>query len=272
MKEAFIKNLYQAHREAPHIPSPSLVCNWLNHLLELLFPEFSDHRYQNLREFEHHFQSTQLELVQILDLLDDDLSEDAETLEQRFSAQLSQVRELLIKDAQAILKGDPAASNFTEVIRTYPGFYAIAVYRLAHEFIKLNIPLIPRVLTEHAHGKTGIDIHPAARIGEHFCIDHGTGVVIGETVEIGNHVKLYQGVTLGALSVKKEMAQTKRHPTIQDRVVIYANATILGGETVIGHDSIIGGSVWLTKSVAPHCRIYYQGYSRQRTETEEVEG
>jgi serine O-acetyltransferase len=125
------------------------------------------------------------------------------------------------------------------------------------------VPLIPRILTEHAHSETGIDIHPGAQIGEYFCIDHGTGVVIGETVEIGEGVKIYQGVTLGALSVDKKLAQTKRHPTIQDRVVIYSGATILGGDTVIGHDSVIGGNVWVTKSVPPHSLLYYQAAVRQ---------
>ena len=158
----------------------------------------------------------------------------------------------------SMYEGDPAAKSESEVVRTYPGFYAIAAYRLAHELHLLGVEGIPRVITEFAHSKTGIDIHPAAKIGEHFCIDHGTGVVIGETTIIGNHVKIYQGVTLGALSVDKSDAEKKRHPTIEDRVVIYAGATILGGETTIGHDSIIGGNVWLTQSVPPQSKIYYQ--------------
>ena len=264
MKRKFIERLYREHAECPNVPSPDLVCNWLNGLLGTLFPEFSNRHFKNLREFEHHFLRLKIDLLGILDLLSDEMATKAETLEKAFSERLPDVRELLIKDAHAILRGDPAAITFTEVIRTYPGFYAIAVYRMAHEFYRLGVPLIPRILTEYAHGKTGIDIHPAAEIGENFCIDHGTGIVIGETVTIGNDVKLYQGVTLGALSVKKEMAKTKRHPTIQDRVIIYANSTILGGETVIGHDSIIGGSVWLTKSAPPYSRIYYQGYLKQQ--------
>ncbi|MFD2144654.1 serine O-acetyltransferase [Mucilaginibacter antarcticus] len=143
------------------------------------------------------------------------------------------------------------------MIRTYPGFFAISCYRLAHSLYKHEVPLLPRILTEYAHSKTGIDIHPAAEIGEYFYIDHGTGLVIGETTVIGKHVKLYQGVTLGALSVDKSMADTKRHPTVEDNVVIYSGATILGGETVVGYDSIIGGNVWLTKSVEPHSRVYH---------------
>ncbi|MEO1713071.1 MAG: serine O-acetyltransferase, partial [Bacteroidota bacterium] len=156
------------------------------------------------------------------------------------------------------------AVSQTEVIRTYPGFFAIAVYRIAHGIRNLGIPLIPRILTEHAHSETGIDIHPGAIIGDSFCIDHGTGVVIGETVVIGNHVKMYQGVTLGALSVTKELAATKRHPTIEDGVVIYSGATILGGETTIGHNSIIGGNVWLTKSVPPYSILYYKAEIQYR--------
>lgn len=143
-------------------------------------------------------------------------------------------------------------------MRTYPGFYAIAAYRMAHQLLKQGVKEIPRIITEHAHSKTGIDIHPAATIGRHFCIDHGTGVVIGETSVIGDHVKIYQGVTLGALSVNKEDASRKRHPTLEDHVVVYAGATILGGETVIGHNSVIGGNVWLTRSVPPLSKIYYQ--------------
>ena len=157
----------------------------------------------------------------------------AEDLEAAFLDELPRNYELLQMDADAIMAGDPAAVSRTEVIRTYPGFRAIAVFRLANTFHRLGVPLIPRILTEHVHGVTGIDIHPGATVGERFCIDHGTGIVIGETVEIGNNVKIYQGVTLGALSVRKEYAKTKRHPTIEDNVVIYSGATILGGETII---------------------------------------
>ncbi len=270
MENKFLDQLYQAHQRTPRIPSPSQVCAWLDGLLAMLFPEFSSQSYQHLREFEHHFQSLRLQLLKILDYLDDDLETDFEELESTFNADLPRLRNALIEDAHAILQGDPAALSITEVIRSYPGFRAIAVYRIAHRFHQLGVPLIPRILTESAHNRTGIDIHPSAIIGRRFCIDHGTGIVIGETVEIGDDVKLYQGVTLGALSVKKEMAKTKRHPTIEDRVVIYANATILGGETVIGHDSIIGGSVWLTESIPPHSRIYYQGLEHQQTKREQV--
>jgi serine O-acetyltransferase len=177
-----------------------------------------------------------------------------------FLEQLPDLRALLALDVQAAYEGDPATKTTDEVIFCYPGLEAITIYRLAHLLDELEIPLIPRMMTEWAHSKTGIDIHPGARIGHHFFIDHGTGVVIGETCEIGNHVKLYQGVTLGALSFATDndgqlVRGTKRHPTLEDRVIIYANATVLGGMTVVGHDSVIGSSVWLTRSVDPHTTV-----------------
>ncbi len=265
-EKQFIDRLYSAHESAQRIPSPSSVCNWLDGLLMVMFPELSNRRYSSRRELEQHYLQLKLELFSLLETMERMLPTPAEELEEAFLDRLPAIHRLLHKDAEALLSGDPAAVSKTEVIRTYPGFKATAVYRLAHEFHILGVPLIPRILTEHVHSLTGIDIHPGAEIGESFCMDHGTGIVIGETVKIGNEVKLYQGVTLGALSVDKEMAKTKRHPTIEDRVVIYAGATILGGETVIGHDSIIGGSVWLTKTVPPHSRIYYNGYVRQKVE------
>ena len=258
MNDQFINQLYEAHLNRDAIPSPKLVCDWLNGLLKILFPELSDRKYDSRRSLEQHFDALQLELFTILSTLFRDDEKKAEQVECQFKKLLPTVREVLLMDAKAILVGDPAAVSMTEVIRTYPGFYALAVHRLANIFHSMEVPLIPRILSEHAHNITGIDIHPAATIGNRFCIDHGTGVVIGETVIIGNDVKLYQGVTLGALSVKKEMAKTKRHPTIEDNVIIYAGATILGGNTVIGRDSIIGGNVWITKSVEPNSRIYYQ--------------
>lgn len=270
MKKEFIAKLFESHREARAIPSPEQVCNWLNGLLKIMFPELADRRYRTLREFENHCYDISLELFTILEILDDLMEDSPAHVETVFLDHLPRIREMLLKDAEAILKGDPAAVSITEVIRTYPGFFAIAVYRLAHEFHCLGVPLIPRILTEYAHNQTGIDIHPAARIGNNFCIDHGTGVVIGETVEIGNDVKLYQGVTLGALSVRKEMAKTKRHPTLEDRVVIYSGATILGGDTVIGNDSIVGGNVWITKSIPPFSRVYYQGKLRHQVVQEDV--
>jgi serine O-acetyltransferase len=173
-----------------------------------------------------------------------------------FLEQIPKLRSVLAKDVRAAYDGDPACKSLDEVIFCYPGLEAITVYRVAHLLHELQIPFIPRMMTEWAHGRTGIDIHPGATIGDYFFIDHGTGVVIGETCEIGNHVKIYQGVTLGALSFPTDgegqlVRGQKRHPTLQDGVVIYANATVLGGRTVIGRDSVIGSSVWLTRSVEP---------------------
>jgi serine O-acetyltransferase len=171
---------------------------------------------------------------------------------------IPEIRRLIKLDVEAAFQGDPAAKSHEEVILSYPCLEAILVHRMAHELWIRHVPLIPRMMSEYIHSKTGIDIHPGATIGEYFFIDHGTGVVIGETTKIGNYVKLYQGVTLGALSVKKEEGEKKRHPTIEDKVTIYSGATILGGDTVIGEGSIIGGNVWILSSVPPHSRIYYQ--------------
>ncbi len=178
----------------------------------------------------------------------------------QFLERVPELRKILALDVKAAYDGDPAVRTSDEIIFCYPGLEAVTIYRLAHVLHELSIPFIPRMMTEWAHSKTGIDIHPGATIGHHFFIDHGTGVVIGETCEIGNHVKLYQGVTLGALSFATDgdgnlVRGTKRHPTLEDRVVIYANATVLGGATVIGHDSVVGSSVWLTRSVAPHTTV-----------------
>jgi serine O-acetyltransferase len=180
----------------------------------------------------------------------------AELVVDEFFEEFPKIRELLSKDLEAAVRGDPAAMSADEVILSYPGFQAIAVHRMSHFFWTRQVPLIPRMMSELIHGRTGIDIHPGAEIGESFFIDHGTGVVVGETTVIGKNVKLYQGVTLGALSVKKSESGRKRHPTIEDDVTIYANATILGGETVIGQGSVIGGSVWITESVPPFSKIY----------------
>ena len=173
-----------------------------------------------------------------------------------FFEELPKIRIILSKDLEAAVRGDPAAMSADEVILSYPGFQAIVVHRIAHFFWTRQVPLIPRMMSELVHRRTGIDIHPGARIDESFFIDHGTGVVFGETTIIGKNVKIYQGVTLGALSVKKGECGYKRHPTIEDDVTIYANATILGGDTVIGKGSVIGGSVWITQSVSPYSKVY----------------
>ncbi len=185
---------------------------------------------------------------------------EAEECAAAFLLTLPRLREILATDVQAALDGDPAATCRDEIIFSYPSIYAVMVYRLAHELYEMRVPLLPRIMTEHAHHRTGIDIHPGTRIGSSFFIDHGTGVVIGGTAIIGNNVKLYQGVTLGAFSFDKDagghlVRGTKRHPTIEDEVVIYAGATILGGDTVVGRGSVIGGNVWLTHSVPPGTRV-----------------
>ena len=194
-----------------------------------------------------------------------------EGVSDRFFTQLENVFEKLKLDAAAILEFDPAAKSLVEVVSAYPGFYAVAVYRIANEMAQEQIPFLPRIIAEHAHSKTGIDINPKAQIGESFFIDHGTGVVIGETCVIGNAVKIYQGVTLGALQVSKDLANTKRHPTIEDNVIIYSGATILGGDTVIGKHTVIGGNVWLTESVPSYSLVFAQHETKVRDKKEYVQ-
>jgi serine O-acetyltransferase len=189
---------------------------------------------------------------------------DAEPVVRAFFERMPAVHAALVLDAEAIVRGDPAAESLEEVIIAYPGFLATAVHRVAHELYRLEVPLFPRVLSEWSHRETGIDIHPGARIGTGFAIDHGTGVVIGETSEIGDRVRIYQGVTLGAMAVSKKLANRKRHPTIGDDVVIYANATILGGNTVVGAGSVIGGNVWLTNSIPPRSVVQFSSRVEQR--------
>ena len=192
----------------------------------------------------------------IYDYLKDNEVAQKETLS--FFNSIENIYLTLLRDAQATLDNDPAAQNLEEVYIAYPGFYAIVVHRFAHQLWLQNLKLLARVWSEFAHSKTGIDIHPGAKIGNNFCIDHGTGIVIGETCVIGNNVKIYQGVTLGALSVSKDKMNAVRHPRIGDNVVIYSGATILGGQTHIGHDSTIGGNVWLTESIEPFTVMYYK--------------
>ena len=185
------------------------------------------------------------------------LDERAEEITVAFFHRVPAIREYLDTDLEAFFDGDPAAESLDEIILCYPGFYTITVFRMAHELYSLGVPMLPRIMTEYAHGQTGIDINPGAAIGRYFFIDHGTGIVIGETTTIGEHVKIYQGVTLGALSTKggRRLQNKKRHPTIEDHVTIYSGASILGGETVIGKGSIIGGNVFITSSVEPGTRV-----------------
>lgn len=212
---------------------------------------------------------------------EDELLSAAEQISLQFLNRLTAVRELIQTDLQAAFDGDPAAFNKPEIIFSYPGLFAIMVNRIAHELYLLGVPLIPRMMTEYAHTQTGIDIHPGAVLGRYFFIDHGTGIVIGETSVIGNNVKIYQGVTIGALSTRggQKLAGKKRHPTIEDNVTIYAGASILGGETVIGHDSVIGGNAFITTSIPSNTRVsiknqeleYKTGRNEPRSTSEVVQ-
>ncbi len=197
----------------------------------------------------------------------------ADELTVRFVGRLVELRQLLSLDVEAAFEGDPAAKGYDEIVLSYPAIRALAIHRIAHELYLYGVPLLPRIMSEYAHDRTGIDIHPGARIGERFFIDHGTGIVIGETAVIGDRVRLYQGVTLGATSLRHSSALRgkKRHPTIEDDVTIYAGSTILGGETVIGARSIIGGNVWLTKSVPPGSRVMAEA-PRQRVQGPDDDG
>lgn len=182
--------------------------------------------------------------------------EQANDIVEKFFESLPEMQRRLTKDAHCYLANDPAAKSLEEVILTYPGFFALSVHRIAHKLHELQVPLLPRLFAEYAHSKVGIDIHPGAKIGKNLFLDHGTGIVIGETTVVGNDVKIYQGVTLGALYLEKKLSAVKRHPTVEDNVVIYAGATILGGDTIIGRYSTIGGGAWVTKSVIPYSLVY----------------
>lgn len=266
MKKKFIDKLFELHNKAEKLPNKTAICNFTNDLMQMLFPQLSERIFNSKVELEVHYNIIFNQLVDILAKMQNRLEEPADLLAGKFMTRLPEIQHMLMDDAEAIASGDPAAVSVNQVIRTYPGFFAIAFYRIANAFCRLNVPLLPRVLTEYAHNRTGIDIHPLADIGAHFCIDHGTGIVIGATTRVGNHVKIYQGVTLGALSVAKEMARLKRHPTIEDHVVIYAGATILGGNTVIGSHSVIGGNVWITESIPPYSKVYHRPQIKVRIE------
>lgn len=255
----FADKLFEKRKEyKPRTPIKSASQSFLRELLELLFPHYSVKSYFNSDEIESKIYLLRRNFQEILISLNNGIEILAEDISKNFFEKIEAVHALLLKDAEAICKGDPAAKSIDEVILAYPGFSAIAIYRLAHELYLLEVPLLPRIFTEYAHQLSGIDIHPGATIGESFFIDHGTGIVIGETTQIGNEVKIYQGVTLGALSVDKDLAETKRHPTIEDEVVIYSNAVILGGKTVIGNNSTVGGNVWLTRSVPPNSIVLHR--------------
>lgn len=258
MNADFLGNLFNQHKVFKPLPSRSKICEFLDGLLQLLFPQLSEQKFDKLEDLNAYAKKLNTSLIEILNGLGGNLNTSPENVKSEFLKQLPDIYAILKTDAEAIAQGDPASLDINEVIRTYPGFYSIAIYRIAHVFYTLEVPYLPRILTEYAHTKTGIDINPGAKIDSHFCIDHGTGVVIGETAVVGKNVKIYQGVTLGALSVAKEMAKLKRHPTIEDNVIIYSGATILGGNTIVGNNSIIGGNVWLIKSVPSYSRVYHR--------------
>ncbi len=258
MDSSFLERLYEEHQGALRFPSRRTVTDLFQELVATLFPEFHAQTYVSFTDFKAHLERLQIKFAEILHFDHAASLDHKDQVIASFFERLEYLHATINKDIAALESGDPAAQGRHEIIRSYPGFYAIAAYRIAHELHQLQVPIIPRMITEHAHSQTGIDIHPGASIGEYFCIDHGTGIVIGETSVIGAHVKIYQGVTLGALSVRKEDASKKRHPTIEDHVVLYSGATILGGDTVIGHHSVIGGNVWITKSVGPFSKVYYQ--------------
>lgn len=257
MPNSFYTRLYSEYRDSIGCPKPHEVIKFYTSTIELLFPELITRSLSGPEELEEIGKSIKDQLISILAQDKCDRSSDSQTFISKFFNSLEELKDSLELDVKSIFSGDPAAKSKTEVIRTYPGFKAIAAHRIAHKFQLFGMSLIARIISEHAHSITGIDIHPAATIGNSFCIDHGTGVVIGETTIIGNNVKIYQGVTLGALSVNKEDAKTKRHPTIEDNVVIYSGATILGGNTIIGTNSIIGGNVWITESVPSNSKLTY---------------
>lgn len=258
------------------LPSEAIVEEILGKLRTILFPGYFGKEYVNPTNVDFYVGEL---LYEVYELLSGELykafrqncshgasrncercEEDAEEVCLKFMRMIPELRKILATDVEAAMDGDPAATSFDEIIFSYPCVTAITSYRIAHELYRLKVPLIPRIMTEYAHRKTGIDIHPGARIGSQFFIDHGTGVVIGETTDIGENVKIYQGVTLGALSFPKDgsgnlVRGKKRHPTIEDNVVIYAGATILGGNTVIGRDSVIGGNVWIVSSVPPGSKV-----------------
>ncbi|MEX2369358.1 MAG: serine O-acetyltransferase EpsC [Bacteroidales bacterium] len=239
--------------------APSMVKThqFVENIIHLLFPIKLDCKI-DVNEIHLQLERCSVELRDLLWSIRNSINETPEEIADKFMEELPGTFDAMIEDAVSIARFDPASSCVEEVILAYPGFYCISVYRMAHILYKLKVPLLPRVMMEYVHGQTGIDIHPGAEIETPFFIDHGTGIVIGETAKIGKNVKVYQGVTLGALTVEKDMARTKRHPTIEDNVVIYAGSTILGGKTVIGHDTVVGGNTWITESVLPHSVVFRQ--------------
>lgn len=251
-----VEILYSQSRQIKHYVNKQRIEDFAERIFRFLFLTEEDICFSRL-SLEAYYGQLKNEFEAIITAFCGEKERNIE-VEHFFEETLPEVYQKLMKDAHYFASNDPAATSVREVQVTYPGFFAIAIYRLARELWLQGVPLLPRILTEYAHSRTGIDIHPGAQIGENFMIDHGTGIVIGETTIIGNRVKIYQGVTLGALSVSLDKANTKRHPTIEDEVVIYSGATILGGDTVVGHHSIVGGNVWLTHSIEPYTKVFHK--------------
>lgn len=259
-------------RDVNNQPDKQSIIDIIDKLLKIIYPGYYSDKVYRIYTIKNNISATIEDVIfnlkkQIMmvykygnayaELSDVELDEKAQHVTLQFMEKIPQIREYLDTDLQAALEGDPAAYSKDEVILSYPGLFAISVYRIAHVLWELGVPMIPRIMTEHAHGKTGIDIHPGATIGKYFFIDHGTGVVIGETTIIGEHVKMYQGVTLGGLSTKggQALQGIKRHPTIKDNVTIYSGASILGGETVIGENVVVGGNAFVTSSIEKDGRV-----------------
>ncbi|NOY09316.1 MAG: serine acetyltransferase [Spirochaetes bacterium] len=277
------------HLEGHNLPSRQSIIRIVDDLESVLFPGFRDEESLNRSNYRYIISN---KIAGVAERLQEELSKSlcyfngntkkktdngnsdirAEKIVLKLLKIFPDIRQIIKSDVEAAFMGDPAAKSHEEVILSYPGMEAILVHRIAHELWIEGAPLIPRIMSEYIHGKTGIDIHPGARIGKYFFIDHGTGVVIGETTVIGDRVKIYQGVTLGALSVKKALGNKKRHPTIEDNVTIYAGATILGGNTIIGRGSVVGGNVWLVSSIPPNSKIYNKpGHYTLKSNAEKIQ-
>ncbi len=249
--------LDQYNKFRKDVPSMLKAHQFTDKIINCLFP-FKVDRKCTEDEIEINLEQLKLDFRNLISPMEGRMNYSVKEICDQFFERITGVYKHLIDDANHYVDFDPAARSVESIILYYPGYYAISVYRLAHLLYKLEVPFVPRMMSEYAHSKTGIDIHPGANIGENFLIDHGTGIVIGETTIIGKNVKVYQGVTLGALYVQKSMRGKKRHPTIEDNVIIYAGSTILGGDTVIGHDTVVGGNVWLTKSVPANSVVYHE--------------
>ena len=263
-EHAFAEQLVDTRRrQSSGLPQKQHVAAFIDGLLGLLFPQLAEEEAATSEEIQARLSLLRRDLRALIEPLAG--ADRAGEAARAFGDLVPDLYTSIRLDAEAIVAGDPAAESVDEVVVAYPGFHAIATYRIAHAIHGLGIPVLPRLMSEVAHTRTGVDIHPGATIGRSFCIDHGTGVVIGETATIGDWVKVYQGVTLGAMSVAKSNAGKKRHPTIEDRVVLYSSATVLGGDTVVGHDSVVGGNVWLTNSVPPYSLVYHTSQVKVRS-------